>query len=138
MSKFNHISNKILGGLIALLGFSGCSTDDGGMMVMYGTPAGEYEISGMVYGDDNEKLDGAMVTTSSRDTVYTSEGKYTIKSPDRTFPINKIEVKAEKSGYKDQTKEVTLKYSGGKGSWYEGKAEAVQDFNLIKVEDEAE
>ena len=130
MKTFNKTLSKMLGAIIALLGFSACGDE----LCMYGTPSGEYEISGVVYGDDNEKLDGAMVTTSIRDTVYTSEGKYTIKSPERTFPINKIEVKAEKSGYKDLTKEVTLKYSGGKGSWYEGKAEAVQDFNLQKSE----
>ncbi|MBD5215196.1 MAG: hypothetical protein HDS78_01545 [Bacteroidales bacterium] len=130
MKTFNKTLRKMLGAIIALLGFSACGEE----LCMYGTPSGEYEISGLVYGDDNEKLDGAMVTTSMRDTIYTSEGKYTIKSPERTFPINKIEVKAEKSGYKDQTKEVTLEYSGGKGSWYEGKAEAVQDFNLQKSE----
>lgn len=127
MKTLGNFSSKFLAGLIALLGFSACGDE----LLMYGCPHGEYEINGVVFGEDNEKLDGAMVTTSERDTVYTTDGTFKIASS--WVPSKSINVKAEAEGYESETKEIKLNHKGGDGNWYEGKAEAVVDFNLDKT-----
>lgn len=126
MKLLDKTFSKILAGLIALLGFSACGNEGD----MYGTPSGEYEISGMVFSEDGEKLDGAMVTTSLNDRVYSVDGHYTIKSPEHSMPFVDITVKAEKLPFESETKDVKLKYTGGDGNWYHGKADAVVDFHL--------
>lgn len=136
MSKINRIFNKLLAGAIALLGFSACSTEDepNDQLCMYGTPQGTYSVSGVVYNENGEKLDGAMVTTSLRDTVYTKDGKYTI-GPKIQGVLVAIEVKAEdpKGGYSDQTQKIKLEYKADyEAQEYAAKAEA--DFHLHKAE----
>lgn len=143
MSKLSTIINKILAGTIALLGFSGCSTDDGpgNMICMYGTPSGTYEIDGIVRNEYGDKLDGMRVVTSFGDTAYTKEGKYQI-GPKQCFPLNTVSVKAEDPDgfYKTESKELKLKYDGkgDKSGWDEGKAEATADFQLYQTEYETE
>ena len=132
MKLLDKLISKILVALISILGFSAC----GNTADMYGMPSGDYEISGMVFGEDNEKLDGAMVTTSNRDTVYTTDG--TFKFDSRWIPNKTMEVKAEAVGYESETKTLNLRYTGGDGDWYKGKAEAVVDFDLKKKSTEGE
>ena len=140
MKKLNRLFNKLLAGSIALLGFSGCSTDDdpfdpNGMVCMYGTPHGTYEVTGVVCNEDGEKLDDMRVVTSLRDTVYTKDGAYTI-GPKGEAAFTSIEVKAEDPAgiYTDETQKVTLVYKGGDKGWNVGDAKATADFRLSKAE----
>lgn len=58
-SKWNRMFNRILSGLLVLLGFSACSDfqdDDDVVICMYGTPTARHEIKGKVVTADKDKV----------------------------------------------------------------------------------
>lgn len=75
--------NGLLGGLLAMLGFSTCETED-----MYGSPHVDFTIKGTVLNEANDPLPDIQVRISPYalgvnrlDTLYTDEkGKFTCKN----------------------------------------------------------
>lgn len=57
-SKWNRMFNRVLSGLLVLLGFSACSDyqKDNDITCMYGTPTARHEIKGKVVTADKEKV----------------------------------------------------------------------------------
>src|SRR5574344_1313312 len=81
--------NQLFGSIIALLGFSMCSTSqsingNGEVMAMYGVPSAEYHIKGTVKNADTKQPVDSMrvvvqITDYESDTLYTDiQGQYAL------------------------------------------------------------
>lgn len=150
---FTRIIGSMLIAVLALLGFSSCSETDGddNMVYMYGTPQGEFQISGLVTDEEGEPLDSARVISRwfpysgndletengyavrYADTAYTdSKGHYNLENKHTTNREVMMVVQDPKGGYESTFKTVKLEYKGGDGGWNIGKAEATANFTLKK------
>jgi len=149
--KFKERYTKVLTGLLALLGFSGCVFFP--QPVAYGTPYAHYIVKGTVVDEKTGKpIEGIQViiprvdhhqrptstftpgqriiSVEVRDTAYTEkngifEFKYTgMQSNDSTNIIMKFKDVAENPRFKTDSTKITFFASdlkGGKG-WYQGSA----------------
>ncbi|WP_278625143.1 radical SAM-associated putative lipoprotein [Parabacteroides gordonii] len=137
------ISNKILAGLLALLGFSNtsCSPVD-----EYGSPYATYEIKGKVVNEKGTAIPDMQVIIPApdadneedqfmyRDTLLTnSTGEFNKRlevssfGEDITFKIATQDIDGEANGglFEDTVTEVAFKkddLKGGDGNWYAGNA----------------
>lgn len=148
-SYLKRMVGSLLTAVLAILGFSSCKEE-----LMYGTPHGEFEISGIVTDEAGDPMEGMRVISRSRrstgddseygysttencDTVYTdSKGHYvieqeTIAGPKWAFVL----AEDPDGGYESAYEELNLKYHGGDHDWYFGKAVATADFVLKKTEE---
>lgn len=155
-----RIIGSMLTAVLALLGFSGCSeTDgDGNMLLMYGTPQGEFQISGLVTDEEGAPLDSARVISRTykydgtdyetengylvnnewyNDTTYTDSKCHYLLEKSGSFPYGEVMVVVQdpKGGYESTYKEVKLDYQGKADGWYVGRAEATANFTLKKATD---
>ncbi|WP_195373352.1 MULTISPECIES: radical SAM-associated putative lipoprotein [Parabacteroides] len=144
MNGTNHFfltfTNRILAGLLTLLGFSvtSCGGED-----EYGCPYAEYEIKGKVVNDKGAAIPNIQVVIPAPfeaneymwgDTVTTNKsGEFDIKpavtsfGEDITFKIKTKDIDGEANGglFEDKETEIAFKkedLKGANGNWYYGKA----------------
>lgn len=136
---------KIITLVLSLFGMIGLTSQ----CVMYGTPHADFSLKGKVTDDNSKPLSKIGIEISEiwnntddviydvnkhvLDTVYTiSDGSYSYFTDD-AFGNPNIEVKAfdPDSVFATQSNKIELDFKGKKG-WYNGKAEANQDFKLKK------
>ena len=134
----------LLGGLLTLLGFTGCEEgflDIGGGEDMYGVPSARYKVIGDVKNTSGNPVKGIRVVVDivpsnprENDTLYTDDKGHFEKDPlryDWPDDLEKVTVKfedvdgAENGSFR--TKElkrsdlqVKQTEKAGKGGWYEG------------------
>lgn len=121
-----RISNKMLSGALALLGFTAC--DPSKAADEYGMPYADYEIKGKVTNQAGEELDKIRVIVKElpdnpyvrKDTLYTKVGVFDFKS-DRVTNSGKYRVICEDltDVYKTDSADVQMKPEGGE-HWYQG------------------
>lgn len=156
---FRRIWGSLLTAVLAMLGFScseGLDDDGGNLILMYGTPTGEFQISGLVTDEQNGPVNGARVISRTykydgrdhetehgyivdiawyNDTTFTdAKGHYHLEKRG-SFPYGEVMVVVQDpSGvYESTYKEVKLDYQGNADGWYVGKAEATANFTLKKA-----
>lgn len=145
-----NLISALMSGVLALLGFSGCSSD--GPMDMYGTPYGEFKVSGLVKDSSGTPLANARIIVrkykradtkdyhyepGASDTVMTdSKGRY---SDVGQIVEKEIRVVCEDpSGvYAPDSTDVKLQFKDADGM-YMGLADATVDFTLGKSTTDAE
>lgn len=159
-SRITAVLNSLLSAVLAMLGFSACEKK---AELEYGTPHGEFQISGLVEDEesspvegarvisrqlkvtDNFKSDGYLQNTDSNeyflwqgcDTVYSDKfGRYDLKVFTYLYDREVEIVVEDPSGmYGDTSRIVELDYKGGSG-WNFGTAKATADFTLKKADKE--
>jgi putative lipoprotein (rSAM/lipoprotein system) len=150
-------TGRIITGLLALLGFSGCNVffddDGGGSKLMYGSPRADFEIKGRVTDADGDPVRDIKIVVGSTDSagyefgvgITDAHGFYRVTGGD-WFGGSDITVAAEdidgdKNGgdFAAGTVKVEVKgedYIGGDDDWYMGKFTKTVDFELqLKSED---
>ena len=137
--------NQLFGSIIALLGFSMCSTSqsingNGEVMAMYGVPSAEYHIKGTVKNADTKQPVDSMrvvvpITDYENDTLYTDiQGQYALDG--RRWPSDAatIHVDDERGKYQSDSKTVTLVFDGDSDSWFKGTANVTVDFDVKPID----
>lgn len=139
------IVGSIFSAIIAMLGFSACVAE-----LMYGSPNGDFRVSGLVTDEEGAPVDKARVIVRPYgfgdghyflrdyecDTLSTDiAGKY--RGEINGFPSKKIVIVCEdpQGGYQTDSVEVTPKYVNGDNDWYMGVATAEVNFKLKKAEE---
>lgn len=155
MNKTNHFflsfTNKILAGLLSLLGFSLAACDKMGA-AEYGSPHADYEIKGKVVNSQGTPIPDIQVEVSDsvpesgwmyKDTIYTdANGEFKWKRgdfPRMTFQLITRDIDEEENGglFVPKTSFISFKnanFSGG-GTWYEGEATVETEITLDKYID---
>lgn len=148
MEKTNYLllsfTNKLLAGLLSLLGFSLAACDKIGTDE-YGCPHADYEIKGKVVNEDGTAVPNIQIVAAEdaitendlyiyRDTIFSdSKGQFSTQlqpttiGEDITFKIKIEDIDGEQNGglFEEQTTEVLFKKEDLKdasGNWYYGKA----------------
>mgnify|MGYP005933250789 FL=1 len=138
--------NWLLGGILALLGFSAC---DGGAD-MYGTPYANFTIKGKVVNEGSAPIPDIEIkclaehhgdSRSWFDTIpavsTSSAGTFTCQFEE--FPTGKLRIIATdvdgalNGSYKKDSTDITVSgndYKGGKGGWFKGSVEKEVNFIL--------
>lgn len=134
-------SNKMLAGLLTLLGFSvvSCNTTE-----EYGCPYADYKIKGKVVDEEGSPIPGIQVITPDpwneygylqADTVISNNsGEFTTQPPtssfgdDITFKVTAKDIDGEANGglFEEKETEVTFQkedLKGASGNWFYGSAE---------------
>lgn len=149
---FTRFIGSLLTAVLAMLGFTSCDkeTED-----MYGTPHGDFEISGLVTDEEGLPVNGVRVisrtihvdedypdvengylTTYGCDTTYTdSKGRYKLEDQNTWLREAMVVVQDPKGVYESTYEVVKLEYHGGDHDWYIGKAEATANFRLKRSDD---
>ena len=142
----------LIGGLLALLGFSSCDKI-GNNACEYGVPNADYKVLGTVTDEAGNPLKGIQVAKEEikkgdelpiRDTVYTDEnGKYTFAA--NGFPIertvnvtfNDIDGAANGGEFESKTVKgaVYEQIKKGDSNWYDGEFSATVNAELKKKAD---
>lgn len=140
-SKLIAIIESLISAVIALLGFSSCDSE-----VMYGSPNGDFRVSGLVTDEEGIPIDKARVIVRPYvfgdgmyyhhecDTLTTDlAGKYWGEI--NGIPSSKIVIVCEdpQGAYQPDSVEIKPKYENGDHDWYEGVATAEVNFKLNKA-----
>ncbi len=151
--QWRRFCNRLMAGLLALLGFAGCTDpmddDNGPIICEYGTPSAKYNVKGKVLDADTQKPVAGIRVVSG--VLYPSEGKYRLSYyPDTLytdaqgefetvrgdFPTDKyrfIWEEVDGDTYKKDSIDVGVgKFSGASGHWYEGEADISVTLNIEK------
>lgn len=145
--KFAAIVGSVVSYIIAMLGFASCSSDDV-VEYMYGTPHADFQVSGLVTGEEDAPVNKARVIVRPYgygdgqhflnehdcDTLTTDiAGKY--EGQITSFPSDKIVIVCEdpQGGYETDSIEVKPKYENGSNNWFLGVATAEVNFKLKKA-----
>lgn len=146
--KAGNIIHSMLAGVISLLGFTACDDpedpdDGGGMICMYGTPTGYYEIKGSVIAETGTPVENARVilrhinehniNTYYGDTVFTnSDGLY--KMTTGGWPDENIRVvcQPQNDALEADSVDLTVEFKDGQGAWDSGTARETVNFKLKK------
>lgn len=155
MDKANQLflisMNKLLAGLLTLLGFSLAACDKGGTCE-YGTPYADYEIKGKVVDNQGYPIANIQIEISDsipesgwmqKDTLYTdSDGKFQWKRgdfPGSTFQLISRDIDEEDNGGQFVTKTSFVSFRNanfkGGGTWYEGAASLETEITLDRYVD---
>ena len=150
-AKITKFANWLLTAVISLLGFSAC--DNGGMMLMYGTPTFDYQADGRVVDEEGNPIEGIRVkvtlgnawstkidgTQVEGGVVYSGkDGSFTTKKFEdiEIYSLTAIDVDGEKNGGEFETQEIrvdllkpTTEKGDRKGDWYFG----VQKYENIEI-----
>lgn len=137
--------NQLFGSIIALLGFSMCSTSqsingNGEVMAMYGVPSAEYHINGTVKDADTKQPVDSMrvvvqITDYEKDTLYTDgNGHYAVDGRKWPSDAATIQVDDERGRYQSESKTVNLVFEGNADSWFKGTTNTTVDFDVKPVE----
>ncbi len=139
---------KVLGGLLVMLGFSGCDNIGADM---YGTPYADFSIKGTVADEDGKPIPSATVII--RDLGYKggnldypdlyidenynnvlttdSEGQYGVTR--QGFASETLfRIVAKDASHESDSLEVTLAPPGSNDTWYEGEAKETVNITLKK------
>ncbi len=142
--RLTAIVGSVISAIVALLGFSGCD-DSSSQLDMYGTPYGDFRVSGLVTDEEGAPVNKARIIVrpygfgdrhyipQKVDTLSTDmAGMYNGEISD--FPSTKIVIVCEdpKGAYKTDSVEVKPKYENGDNGWYSGVATAEVNFKLKK------
>lgn len=155
MNRTNHFfltfTNKILAGLLSILGFSLAACDKIGSEE-YGCPHADYEIKGKVVSDQGTPIPNIEIEVSDsvpesgwmyRDTIYTNaKGEFQWKKstfPTNTFQLISRDIDGEENEgqFVPKASFVSFKnahFKGG-GTWYEGAATLETEITLNKYVD---
>lgn len=143
--KAGNIVRSMLAGAISLLGFAACDDpedpdNDGGMVCMYGTPTGYYEIKGSVKSDagpvENARVIMRHISRSNTntyygDTVFTdSKGLYKLNTagwPDENI---RIVCQPQSDTLEADSVDIKVEFKGEKGPWVVGTADETVNFKL--------
>lgn len=138
-----RISNRLLSGAMALLGFSACGSN-GENSLEYGMPHADYEIKGRVTDEAGNELAGMRVITKAllgevpdnpylRDTVATNAaGRFVLEKKYETSEGRYRVVCEDPAGvYRADSTDMQMKPKGGKG-WYQGSDSKEVNFELKK------
>ena len=140
--RWLHFYNRILSGLLVLLGFIAC---DGTGADEYGTPYCRFEIKGKVLDELREPVKDARVIVKEltsdgepmgayyTDTLYTQEnGEFRFLN-EQAGGYGKYRLVCEDSPgiYKADSTDIKMEPTGGKG-WYQGSDTKEVDFVLKK------
>ena len=130
-------------GLI-ILGLSACD-NDGGVICMYGTPTGTFEVKGDVTSEEGKPVEAAKITVktvyeqeeyneSIAETTTSKSGEYIVKKQryESTPDIRVVCTPPEDSDLKADSTDVHLDFKGGDGNWNIETATATADFRLRK------
>lgn len=146
--KFIKASNYALGLLLISIGFSSCNKDDddGRIMLMYGTPSADYEMSGKVTDNENNPIAGIKVshprsyTNAGQEGVITDkDGNYKLNT--KGFAPGELKLTIEdidgvvNGEFATKQKTETFKdsdYTGKDGAWHEGKATRTVNIKLTE------
>lgn len=148
---FTRIIGSMMTAVLAMLGFTSCEKEE----LMYGTPHGDFEISGMVTDEAGTPVDGVRVisrtidvdedspdvengylTTYGCDTTYTdSKGRYELDGQNTWLHEAMVVVQDPKGVYESTYEVVKLEYSGDRHDWYMGEAKATANFRLKRSDD---
>ena len=122
-AKITKFANWLLTAVISLLGFSAC--DNGGMMLMYGTPTFDYQADGRVVDEEGNPIEGIRVkvtlgnewstkidgTQVEGGVVYSGkDGSFTTKKFEdiEIYSLTAIDVDGEENGGEFETQEVRI------------------------------
>jgi putative lipoprotein (rSAM/lipoprotein system) len=136
-------ANLLLGGLLALLGFSGCEAP-----VEYGSPHADFHFYGQVTNEAGEAIPDVKVEAKAR-SGYTNYprltnagGQYSIqletgmRLDEAELVVSDIDG-AQNGAYRDTTIRVTITpddyYEQGDGNWYQGAARKTVDVVLKEL-----
>ena len=79
-------TTRVLSGLLALLGFSACSDENGGgMSEEYGSPIVDYQVKGQVTDAEGNPIDGIQVIAKPAYGGYTDATNSSWKNADTTY-----------------------------------------------------
>jgi putative lipoprotein (rSAM/lipoprotein system) len=147
-------ASRIITGLLALLGFSGCDIIQG--RYEYGTPYSLYTIKGRVTDPEGEPVRDIKIVVENIDELWAEEyavgitdasGSYFVggewygRSP---FVVTAEDIDGSKNGgeFAPATMEITIEkgdFVGGDGEWYGGRMTKEVDFTLeLKPQQEDE
>lgn len=142
-----HLYNRMLSGVLVLLGFSACENNGTGADE-YGTPYCRFEIKGKVQNEQQQAVSHARIIVKELmnngkpadpyyfDTLYTKEdGKYQFLA-EQADGMGKYRVVCEDPSdvYKADSTEVQMEPTDGTG-WYKGSDTKEKDF-ILKKKDE--
>ncbi|MBC8603356.1 radical SAM-associated putative lipoprotein [Parabacteroides acidifaciens] len=141
--------NWLLGGILALLGFSACNRIE---YDMYGCPHSNYTIKGQVTNETNIPIPGIRICSPYgedipyADTLYTNnkgEFSYTFDGFSRRneIPLLLTDIDGEENGGNFAPDSVSVSFkgaelTGGDGSWYLGEATKEVTIVLKKKKEE--
>jgi putative lipoprotein (rSAM/lipoprotein system) len=154
-------TSRIITGLLALLGFSGCNIENDGpdmygppSVVMYGVPEAQFVAKGAVTDGEDKPIENIRVVLKIkddeghsyregyRDTVYTdSKGEFrTDLRPVTEWPIELIAADIDGAENGGEFKEMTKEFAAEEGEWNDQEEVFVKqvDFTLTAKEDENE
>ena len=150
-AKITKFANWLLTAVLSLLGFSAC--DNGGMMLMYGTPTFDYQADGRVVDEEGTPIEGIRVKVTLGDEWSTKidgtqveggvvhsgkDGLFTTKKFEdiEIYSLTAIDVDGEENGGEFETQEIrvdtlkpTKEKGDRKGDWYFG----VQKYENIEI-----
>lgn len=126
---------------VAVMGF-GCSSEEGGVALMYGTPTGTFEIKGSVTDMDGNAVGNTTIRVTQPDIdsgLYSEgisktdiQGEYKVEG--RSFSVSEMKVVCipEEPTLEPDSVVVELEYTeeDKDNPWYEGHAEKKVDFKL--------
>jgi putative lipoprotein (rSAM/lipoprotein system) len=150
-------TSRIITGLLALLGFTGCDVIDGpvmygpGPVVMYGVPETQFVAKGAVTDSEDKPIEnirvvlkikddeGHIYREGYRDTVYTdSKGEFrTDPRPLTGLPIELIAADIDGAENGGEFEGVTKEFTAEEGEWNDGEDMFVKqvDFTLTAKEE---
>ncbi len=146
---------RILAGILVMLGFSACDSDDE-LLCMYGSPTADYSLKGIVTDEDGRPVTTGKVIVRNlgyrgknddapdfyKDAYFNDtlkidgEGKYFYSTDKASTPENVFRVVVEDEGHVPDSVTVTVEAIGGDDGWYMGHGEAVVDFALKKSDEQ--
>jgi len=140
-TRFYNISNVVIWGLLALLGFSSSCNKTPNWSAEYGTPHAKYIVNGKVSAKaDNTPIEKVRVIMSGDTAFSDSNGNYQVSGttfPDsQTFQIDFKDMDSTaKVTYKELDTTVQFndpKFVKGDGHWYAGETSQELDVELDK------
>lgn len=144
--KAGNIVRSMLAGAISLLGFAACDDPEdpdngGGMVCMYGTPTGYYEIKGSVTAESGSPVENARVILRriSKGRVYTERGDTVLTDNNGSyllhrsgFPLADIRIvcQPQSDALEADSVNLTVEFKDGDRAWFEDTARETVNFKL--------